>query len=78
MRRSAFSVPVNIVEGYARTSKKEALHFYNIAQASLVELEYEIGFAHDLGYLSKEDNEALLKQCRTVGRLLRRFIQSKQ
>ena len=41
IRRSAFSTPLNIVEGHASFSKKEFLSFLNIANRSLVETEYQ-------------------------------------
>lgn len=40
LRRLAFSVPINIVEGHASNSRKEFLSFLNITNRSLVETEY--------------------------------------
>ena len=40
LRRSAFSVPVNIVEGFGRQSGRDRLHFLQIALASLAEVGY--------------------------------------
>jgi len=50
IRRSATSVPANIVEGFGRWSDKEKIRFYNIAQASLKETHYHLRLAHDLTY----------------------------
>ncbi len=50
MRRAAFSVPANIVEGYARSSRKGKVQFYNIARGSLTELEYYLDFSLRLKY----------------------------
>ena len=55
IRKAAFSVPNNIVEGRARKGKKEFRHFLDIAWGSLAEVEYTLRSAHDLGYLSPED-----------------------
>jgi four helix bundle protein len=50
LRRAALSVPTNIVEGYARKSKKEFAQFINIALGFLAETEYLFGFAKRLEY----------------------------
>lgn len=76
MRRASLSVPANIVEGYARFSKKEKRQFYNIAHGSLSELEYYIDFTLRLGYLSKENHSTLTYLREEVGRLLNGFIKS--
>ena len=76
IRRAAFSVPANIVEGYARSSKKEKIQFYSIARGSLTELEYYIDFSLRLEYLSKDQHMKLVNLRMEVGRLLNGFIQS--
>jgi four helix bundle protein len=61
IRRAAFSVSLNIVEGHASTSKREFLSFLNIANRSLVETEYlleimrELKFINDTGYNGLEE-----------------------
>ena len=50
LRRAAVSVPSNVVEGFRRRGNAEKIRFYNIAQASADEAEYQLLLAHDLGY----------------------------
>jgi four helix bundle protein len=54
MRRAAVSVPSNIAEGLTRKTNKDKLHFLNMAQASLSEIDTQVEIAMNLGYLSKE------------------------
>jgi four helix bundle protein len=42
LRRAAVSVPSNIAEGLTRKSRNDKLHFLNIAQASLSEIDTQI------------------------------------
>ena len=51
IRRAAFSVSLNIVEGQASTSKKEFLSFLNIANRSLVETEYLLEIVRELSFI---------------------------
>lgn len=49
LRRSALSVPANIVEGAGCATNKEFARFLGIAFASANELEYHLEFAADTG-----------------------------
>jgi len=51
MRRAAVSIPSNIAEGAARTSRKEMGQFLGISKGSLSELDTQIRIAEMLGYL---------------------------
>ena len=51
MRRAAVSVPSNIAEGAARTSRKEMSQFLSISKGSLSELDTQIKIAEMPGYL---------------------------
>jgi len=59
MRRSAVSIPSNIVEGCARDSEADYLRFLNIAFGSLRELHYQLSLSKRLGFLSNEDSSLI-------------------
>jgi four helix bundle protein len=78
LRRSAFSVAVNIVEGFARPAGRGRLNFLNISQASLAEVDYCIHAARRLGYISEELAAKLEISMRQVGAPLAGLIRSER
>jgi four helix bundle protein len=70
IRRSAVSVPSNIAEGHARTSRKEFQYFLSNARGSLAELETQLTIAHQLAYIDGTGINQLLDRLGEVGRIL--------
>lgn len=70
IRRAAFSISANIVEGYKRKSRRDYLRFLNIAESSLEETKYCILLSHELNYLTSNKMFILNNQCDEVGRML--------
>ena len=64
IRRAAYSVPANIVEGFARRSPKDRLRFLNVAEASLAEVGYCLHVAKRLGYIDDATYEAVDRRVR--------------
>jgi len=76
MRRAAVSVPSNIVEGCARPSQAEYVHFLNIAFGSLRELRYQYDLAVRLNYLPKPQFEEVDSKLMEAEKVLSGLIRS--
>ena len=76
LRRSALSVPTNIVEGSGRQNKGELRQFLNVALGSLAEVEYLLEFSLKLKYLQNEDYTRLELMRSDVGGLLWNFYKA--
>lgn len=73
LRKSASSIPTNIVEGHKRRGRKEYLYFLNTADGSLEETKYHLILARDLGYISDQEFEKICDACDEIGRMLSGF-----
>jgi len=73
IRRSAFSISLNIVEGHASSSKKEFLNFLNIANRSLVETEYLLEIAKELNFINDAEYLRLENMRLEIGIMLNAF-----
>lgn len=74
LRRSAISVPANIVEGQSRNTTKEYLQFLYNARGSLEEIRYHLLLSRDLEYLSISDYEDLEAKYEEISKMLNRLI----
>ena len=70
MRRAAVSIPSNIAEGSARSSRKDFRHFILIAKGSTCELQTQLLLAARLGYLSEATYREVESLSGQVARLL--------
>ncbi|MCS7150761.1 MAG: four helix bundle protein [Endomicrobia bacterium] len=55
IKHSAVSIPSNIAEGAARSSKREFIHFLYISLGSLAELETQLIIARQLNFLNNDN-----------------------
>jgi four helix bundle protein len=76
LRRAAFSVAANIVEGFAADYRRRRLHFLHVSQASLAEVGYCVHAAQRLGYFDAKQAADLDRQIRQVGAPLAGLIRS--
>ena len=70
------SFPANLVEGFARRSERDYLHFVGIAIGSASEVRYLIGLAVRLGFASGTDGERLQAGYGRVIRALQALVTS--
>jgi four helix bundle protein len=73
MIRAAVSIPANIAEGHARSTRKDYAHFISISRGSAAELETLILLAERAKFLSKELTNTLLEDTERVARMLNRL-----
>ena len=76
VRRSALSIPTNIVEGYSRKGDKELAHFVNISLGSLAETKYLIYFSNRLTYFANDVYSELKSGYEKLGKLLWKFYEA--
>ncbi len=76
IKRAAYSVPANIVEGQSRNTTREYLSFLFNARGSLEELRYFLLLARDLEYIAKEDYQKLENRCAEISIMLNGLIKS--
>lgn len=76
MRRAAVSVLSQIAEGWIRRSKKDKLHYLEIADGSLLELESHGEVALAVGYWQDKDYGEFNDQRRRVTYFLYRYKKS--
>ncbi|MGO4293795.1 four helix bundle protein [Chitinophaga sp. RAB17] len=76
MKRAAYSVPLNIVEGCGRTTEKDFARFLDHALGSVHEIEYCALLAFDLKFLKEPVYADLSKKVNEVKAMFIAFIKT--
>jgi four helix bundle protein len=74
LRRSTYSIPLNIVEGCGKNSDKDFTHYLDNALGSAHEVEYTCFLIFDLQYISKELYDNVNNAINEVKAMLIAFI----
>ena len=59
VRRAIVSVASNIAEGFGRRTKADRIHFYDMARASLHEVQAQLMVARDVGFMQDTVHEKI-------------------
>ena len=78
IQRAAVSIPSNIAEGFKRKSKPDSVHFYNIAEASLEEMKYQLLLSRDLKYISDGEYVIATELADETGKILFGWLKSQR
>jgi four helix bundle protein len=70
LRRAVISVCSNIAEGASRKSKKDQVHFYNMAFSSLMETLNQLILSNDLDFLDLKTLDESREEIYTISRML--------
>ncbi len=76
MRRSAASVPTNLIEGGYRLSKNEYKHFLSISRGSCGEIKYQVLLSKDLGYIDEDIYSGMKEKYDRVSMMLTKLHRS--
>ena len=76
LKRAAYSIPSNIVEGQSRNTTKEYLQFLHNSRGSLEEVRYFLLLSQDLGFLSTDSYQNLEQAYETASKMLNGLIKS--
>ena len=68
IRRAAYSIPLNISEGWGRKSKLEFKRFLKMSLGSCNELQVLIELSKDLKYISEQEYEEIKNKAEILGK----------
>jgi four helix bundle protein len=76
MKRAAYSIPFNIVEGCGRNSDKDFCHFLDTSLGSTHELEYCLLLAKDLNFITENIHNTVRERVNEIKAKLINLIKS--
>ena len=76
IKKAAYSVPANIVEGHSKSTRKDFIRYLYISRGSLEEVRYFLLLSRDLGYIAKEKYDNFENKLTEISYLLNKLIKS--
>jgi four helix bundle protein len=76
MRKAAYSIPMNLMEGAHRLSSKEYRQFIGIGRGSTGEIKYQLLLVRDLNYISENEYSDLICKYERVSQMLTKLAKS--
>ena len=77
IRRAAVSIPSNIAEGYGRSTNADLVHFLYMALGSSNEVDTQMVIAMNVGYITREQYEAMDAINAEINAMLRALIKTR-
>ena len=77
IRRAAVSIPSNIAEGDEPGTDKQAIRHFFIAKGSSAEVLTQAIIASEIGYISTDDYQYIVNECKSISGMTMRLIQSR-
>lgn len=74
LRRAAISIASNIAEGSRRSTEKDFRSFLYIAYGSTAEIEVQLSFAKELGYIEEKEFNLHVENLQEIMKMLNAFI----
>jgi four helix bundle protein len=74
LRRSAYSIPLNIVEGCRQNTNKDFASYLDNALGSAHEVEYTCYLIYDVGYISEDQYNAVNIEINEIKAMIIAFI----
>ena len=76
LRRASVSIPSNVAEGLTRRTVNDKLHFLNIADGSLSEIDTQFEISLRLGFIDMKNFESVENKIIIIQKLLSGLIRS--
>lgn len=77
LQRAAVSISANIAEGDELGTDKQSIRHFFIAKGSAAELLTQLIIANEIGYITKEDMEFLVNDCKIISVMLYKIIKAR-
>jgi four helix bundle protein len=77
IQRTAVSIPSNIAEGDELGTDKQSVHHFYIAKGLVAELLTQIIIGYEVGYITKEDADEFINECKIISVMLTKLIRAR-